>query len=547
MKELITLIVLMFIPIDAFSQFVYMDKDTVTGKHYYYTSSNNITIWSGNYGDDRDFLDYLPNVLYWTGFDNKRYALCEFEGSVWGARQNDEIKIGGEDYFGSGLNFGPISSSINSSEYKLNKNRVYKITRNWESLPPGPRKDRFRIDYLEWPIVQGAPYIDRNRNNKFDFDIDLPKFIGDETLWWVVNDFYPERTADNFLSKPFGLEIQNTVFAFNQPEFLVDVIFKKYMLINKSDAIIDQIFFGEVFWPGCYCSKVGTDTTKNLVFAYEYMIEDISPAIGVKLLQGPIIRTNSNSDTARFNGSDKAGYKNIKITASSYLSKREEVLGYTPDRYYNKLRGRNFFDGEPIINPDDSSITTFIFSGNPIDSTGWLDSGYQQGGHQDNNLCRNITISSGPFTMAPDDTQEVVYALIAAQGEDNFDSIRKLKLLADKVQYFYDHYTVDDPEPYFEPLPEFFALSQNYPNPFNPTTTIKFVVPGTETSRDLILQAKLIIYDILGREVATLVNKHLTPGNYEVEFNAEGLSSGVYYYRLEAGSYSQTKKMILLR
>ncbi|MBZ0179670.1 MAG: T9SS type A sorting domain-containing protein, partial [Melioribacteraceae bacterium] len=58
---------------------------------------------------------------------------------------------------------------------------------------------------------------------------------------------------------------------------------------------------------------------------------------------------------------------------------------------------------------------------------------------------------------------------------------------------------------------------------------------------------KLIIYDILGREVARLVNKHLTPGNYEVEFNAEGLSSGVYYYRLEAGSNSQTKKMILLR
>ncbi|MDD3559649.1 MAG: T9SS type A sorting domain-containing protein [Melioribacteraceae bacterium] len=52
---------------------------------------------------------------------------------------------------------------------------------------------------------------------------------------------------------------------------------------------------------------------------------------------------------------------------------------------------------------------------------------------------------------------------------------------------------------------------------------------------------------MLGREVATLVNKHLTPGNYEVEFNAEGLSSGVYYYRLEAGSFSQTKKMILMR
>ncbi|MBZ0179060.1 MAG: T9SS type A sorting domain-containing protein [Melioribacteraceae bacterium] len=91
-------------------------------------------------------------------------------------------------------------------------------------------------------------------------------------------------------------------------------------------------------------------------------------------------------------------------------------------------------------------------------------------------------------------------------------------------------------------------LEHNYPNPFNPTTTIKFSIAnvGDENIR-LPQTVKLIIYDILGREVATLVNKHLTPGNYEVEFNAEGLSSGVYYYRLEAGSYSQTKKMILLR
>jgi len=91
-------------------------------------------------------------------------------------------------------------------------------------------------------------------------------------------------------------------------------------------------------------------------------------------------------------------------------------------------------------------------------------------------------------------------------------------------------------------------LHQNYPNPFNPTTKIKFSIAnvGDENIRPL-QTVKLIIYDILGREVATLVNKHLTPGNYEVEFNAEGLSSGVYYYRLEAGSYSNTKKMILLR
>jgi len=85
-----------------------------------------------------------------------------------------------------------------------------------------------------------------------------------------------------------------------------------------------------------------------------------------------------------------------------------------------------------------------------------------------------------------------------------------------------------------------FALEQNYPNPFNPSTKIKFAVP--EKSNVLIK-----IYDILGSEVATLVNEEMDAGWYENNFNAAGLSSGVYFLKMEAGSYVNTKKMILLR
>lgn len=88
-------------------------------------------------------------------------------------------------------------------------------------------------------------------------------------------------------------------------------------------------------------------------------------------------------------------------------------------------------------------------------------------------------------------------------------------------------------------------LKQNYPNPFNPTTKIKFAVPSDVKNK--MLNTKLIVYDILGREIASLVNKYLNPGGYEVEFNAEGFSSGVYYYKLEVGNFVETKKMILLR
>ncbi|MHC1739409.1 MAG: T9SS type A sorting domain-containing protein [Ignavibacteriaceae bacterium] len=87
-----------------------------------------------------------------------------------------------------------------------------------------------------------------------------------------------------------------------------------------------------------------------------------------------------------------------------------------------------------------------------------------------------------------------------------------------------------------------FELNQNYPNPFNPSTLIKFSLPsGT------LAPVTLRIFDLLGNEVATLINEEMVPGNYEIEFNAAKLASGVYYYILQAGSFSLTKKMLLLK
>ena len=98
-------------------------------------------------------------------------------------------------------------------------------------------------------------------------------------------------------------------------------------------------------------------------------------------------------------------------------------------------------------------------------------------------------------------------------------------------------------------VPETFTLRQNYPNPFNPSTKIKFaigsnvVTSGAKQSQFVTLK----IYDVLGNEVTTLVNENKPEGTYEVEFNGVGLTSGIYYYRLESEGFVQTKKMILLK
>ncbi|MBK6913193.1 MAG: T9SS type A sorting domain-containing protein [Ignavibacteriales bacterium] len=95
--------------------------------------------------------------------------------------------------------------------------------------------------------------------------------------------------------------------------------------------------------------------------------------------------------------------------------------------------------------------------------------------------------------------------------------------------------------------PDAFALEQNYPNPFNPTTIIRYTIPTTPLSFGEGLGVRLKVFDVLGNEVAALVNETQQPGTYEVEFNADKLSSGVYYYRLQTVNIIETKKMILIR
>jgi len=85
-----------------------------------------------------------------------------------------------------------------------------------------------------------------------------------------------------------------------------------------------------------------------------------------------------------------------------------------------------------------------------------------------------------------------------------------------------------------------FSLEQNYPNPFNPTTTISFILPSKSF-------VSLKVFDALGRQVASLVNEELPAGRYTQQWDAAGLPSGIYFYRLQTGSYTETKKLVLLR
>jgi hypothetical protein len=93
-------------------------------------------------------------------------------------------------------------------------------------------------------------------------------------------------------------------------------------------------------------------------------------------------------------------------------------------------------------------------------------------------------------------------------------------------------------------LPEEICLEQNFPNPFNSTTKIRYSISLTPLSFGEGLEVRLVIYDIPGNEVSTLLNEYKYPGSYELEFNADQFPSGVYYYKLTAGDKTKIRKMI---
>lgn len=144
----------------------------------------------------------------------------------------------------------------------------------------------------------------------------------------------------------------------------------------------------------------------------------------------------------------------------------------------------------------------------------------------------SFTLAAGPFNIAAGQEITVGFAVIAGNSLNDLVNIANIA----KNKYI-SSISVKNIS---TEVPSRFELMQNYPNPFNPATTIKFALPKSEFVR-------IRIYDILGKEVATLVNEQLQAGYFEYNFNASNLSSGMYFYKIDAGVYSDIKKMVLVK
>ena len=527
-------------------------NEITTNDDYNYIAINQMKMWIGNngLGSHNPYTDGAG--LLWPDGENAILNLAFVDGLLWGGYIMDSLFVNGSTYL-QGLQAGRILETGLADDPSLPKYRIYKIKKGWEELPPGPKKEKYQKDYEEWPGNEGAPFYDSNNDGAFTAGIDKPLFIGDEVLWCVMNDLDPNRTYNAFGDGPIGLEIQLTVYGYTHPS-LNSVLFKKYIIINKSNNTIDSMYFSYFSDPDIgsgYDDYAGCDTLLNFAYCYNADNDDEGgygenpPAVGYKLLQGPI-QISSSIDSAFVKYRWIRGYINKNLGSFNLYNNNlwwQCFPVLRPD-YYSFLNGKTF---EPechsyyidIINPLNGNRTNIMCPGDPVSGTGWY-----EGDGWPNGLIsgdKGILMGSGPITMAPGDTQEVVIAIIATRGTSNLQSVAELKNTAKIVQYFYDNYIPETVNVnYLPPLPEYYYLGQNYPNPFNPTTQINYELPVSGL-------VTLKVFDILGREIATLVNEEKQAGKYQVEFSANNLSSGIYFYTLTSRAYFRTKKMVVIK
>lgn len=508
-------------------------------EEYDYIDANEIFMWIGNNGSSaRDPIDD-DSGLFWPGGSNATIAASFADGIVWDGKVNGEIRVGGSTYR-YGLTPGLILKDVKQSSPSVNYARIFNLKSGWENLINKKEKENFEIDYKFWPGQHGAPYEDVNWDKQFSPGIDKPKILGDQTLFYVANDLDEERTRFLYGSPPLSLEFQQTLFAYNTPE-LKDAVFKRIRLINKGDDKIDSMYIG--YWADDDLGfggddYSGCDTNLNLGYSYNsdnndddwYMTNP--PAIGRVLLKGP------ESNKRNLPMTSFMWYINAHPRYQlPYLGKYEGSL-----QQYSNLKGK-LYNGDPIIDPNTGDTTTYCVSGDPVNNTGWNQNGGWPGGDGPGNIF--YLLSSGPFTMEPGDTQEVAFAIFLARGSSNINSITKLKEKANHLHNFWKEFVLEEIEERNNQVVKEFKVYQNYPNPFNPTTTIEYRIPGQ--ARNDMVNVKLIIYDVLGREVTTLVDERQMPGKYWMKFDGTNYASSIYFYRLSINDFTKTNKMILLR
>lgn len=412
-------------------------------------------------------------------------------------------------------------------------------------------------DWMNWGLMIpfGAPYIDVDHNGSYNYFIDTPGVRNAaQTIFICLTDGDPQSHMVNEGfgggTPPLFAEVHLTAWCYNNPGY-EDMLFQKWEVINRNTYRWDSTYFS-VFNDFDLGSSdddySGCDTTKNLVYCYNADNDDSGPAWSYGL-NPPAVGLSFLECSSP--GSKLLSAVNISNIGGGPNCERDP--NGEPFAAYHFMKGIKK-DGTPWVIPNTSppQITKFLYSGDPEDSAGWTErkgsilncGGYLTGTYIAINPLgdRRSVASFGRenFSLNKNDTFRITAAQLIARGTSNLNSVTKLKLLTDKAHELCQNGFVIGISPISKEIPVKFNLYQNYPNPFNPVTKFKFDIPKAEN-------VVLKIYDALGKEISSIMNEKLNPGAYSVDWDASAYPSGVYFYQLITGSFTETKKMILVK
>jgi hypothetical protein len=554
MKNLICALAFLLFTTSAFTQSAYRHRETKQ------IDINQIKANLSNLGTLG--LDYRLTTL-WDQLGNRDYftgALFPLEivydQGLWVLGKINGEKHASVTEWNTHFSPGPIINGQPAMIYNpLDSARytVYKINKGDDQNNP---------DYNNWPIDLGAP-VDKNGK---------PLLKGDQTLWTAFNaadsttlNYWQWFQPNNNLNL-LPIEIQQLAFARagnkkDNEDIFSNTIFFEYTIVNKGISDIDSAFIG--FWTDIdfydpSYNPPAVDTVAQVGYCWSYKENSnyfsknrATPSIGFTLIYGPSV--SAIGQTSIYQGRSYSDHKNLPLTAFHGIEDDQTLyqpfnMAESIDDAWNMANGLQS-DGNVNIDPSNGSVTKFQLSGDPITNQGWIFPNQYNGGGA------GFVMFTGPFNLAANDTQWIMIALTPALGNDRFESIKIMREKAmllrslpyDTLAYGSTPYKIDYVDTTNLPdiveseiVPDQLSISQNFPNPFNPETTIIFGLPQQE-------HVFLKLFDILGREVRTLLDEVKDEGTYRVRFNSLGLASGIYIYRISTNNSSISRKMIILR
>jgi hypothetical protein len=380
-------------------------------------------------------------------------------GLVWGGKVDGQIRTGGSTYY-SGLRPGKILSDGFAEDPMSSSVRVFRVRKDYKTADLNMEAtdeekseqeiyNQYEKDWNEWPVSKGAPFEDVNGDGVYNPTVDHPGILGaDQTLWFVANDLDSNQTKSLYGSLPMGIEMQTTVWGYNGTAPMGNIIFKKYLLINKNQKEFKEMYIGVWSDPDLGDAGddfVGCDTTLDLGYVYNSKSIDLTysplnpPSVGFCLLRGPIVNGAAN-DVAHFMNRKIVGKKNLPMTAFSNVYKNGGGVWHEPDRadylggtifLYNLLQGF-LGDGTPHPLPISmgSGTTKFPYSGDPVLETGFIGkNAILPNADQSKPSDKKLMVCSGPFNMAPGDTQEVMFAEVAGGTTNDVDYLAAITLM----------------------------------------------------------------------------------------------------------------------